>query len=311
MKKNLCLFLILIFINTNSIGQVDSTYNGIYNVIHLDSFVVVAAKKGFDVHDFIEMVKTDETFYTAFRNLRSFNYSFSNDITFFDKRDKIKALYQSNCKQLYNNTCREMLCQNETIEGNYYKKRKKTRYYTSKMYERLFFTKGKICGEENPKETIRDKEESGMEKHVNELKKLIFSPGEKANIPLIGQKTAIFEEDMMAYYDYAILSKKYKGIDCYVFKVKVKPKFQTKKQGKTIIKYLETYFEKSNLQVLARNYELAYSTAAFDFDVKMHIGLGKYNEKYIPIFIEYDGNWDIPFKKREISHFKIKFSAFK
>ena len=53
---------------------------------------------------------------------------------------------------------------------------------------------------------------------------------------------------MATYYDFSISSKKYKdGTDCYVFGVKIKPEYTVKKKGKTVIKTLETYFEKSNL----------------------------------------------------------------
>ena len=175
------------------------------------------------------------------------------------------------------------------------------------MYDRVFFTNGRVC--EDPDATTWQEGKSGIEKHISELKKLIFSPGEKADVPLIGKKTAIFESDMREYYDYSITSKKYStGTDCYVFTAKVKDEFENKKEGKTIIKYLETYFEKETFQVLARNYQLAASTAFYDFDVTMWVKLTKVEEKYYPETVEYNGQWDIPFNKPEVARFTAKFN---
>ena len=74
-----------------------------------------------------------------------------------------------------------------------------------------------------------------------------------------------------------------------------------------MIKYLETYFDKTNFQVIARNYHLKYSGSLFDFDVKMDIKLKKLGNKYLPELIKYDGNWDVPAKRRETSKFSIRF----
>ena len=151
----------------------------------------------------------------------------------------------------------------------------------------------------------------GMDKHINELKKLIFSPGAEAKVPLIGKKTAIFSERMMPYYDYGIESKTYStGTDCYVFSASVKPEFQKRKKGKTVIKYLETYFDKETFQVIARSYQLVYKSALFEFDVNMEIQLTKRGGKYLPQLVSYKGEWDVPFKRRERCHFTGRFYDF-
>jgi hypothetical protein len=198
---------------------------------------------------------------------------------------------------------------NETVDGIFFKKKRKYRYYTASMYDRIFFTTGKVCNTESQPNS--DQQKKGMEKHVAELKKLIFSPGEKANVPLIGKKTEIFSEEMATYYDFSISSKKYKdSINCYVFGVMVKPEYQERKKSKTVIKALETYFEKSTFQVIARNYTLSYLGSLFDFDVSMEIELKKIKDFYVPEFIKYKGWWDIPTKKPEISTFSAHFYDF-
>lgn len=290
-----------------SFAQKDtSEYVPISAFINLDSFVVTATRQGFDVDDFIELVREDDSFFKAFHNLRFVNTTFKNDIQLFDKKGKLKASYQSYSQQISDGRCREMQNFNENTTGNYFKRRKKYRYYTATLYDRVFFTNGKVC--EDPNAATWQEGKSGIEKHISELKKLIFSPGEKADVPLIGSKTAIFEPKMRQYYDYSISSKNYlNGADCYVFTAKVKDEFQDKKEGKTIIKYLETYFEKETFQVLARNYQLAASTTFYDFDVTMRVKLTKVGDKYFPETVEYDGQWDIPLKKPEIAVFKAEF----
>lgn len=293
--------------NFHVIAQKDtSEYVPISAFVNLDSFVVTATRKGFNVDDFIELVRKDDSFFKAFHNLRFVDATFQNDIRLFDKKGKVKASYRSNSVQTSDGRCREMQNFDEQVSGNYFKRKKKYRYYTATLYDRVFFTNGRVC--ENPDATTWQEGKSGIEKHISELKKLIFSPGEKADVPLIGNKTAIFEPKMRQYYDYSISSKKYvNGADCYVFTAKVKDEFENKKEGKTIIKYLETYFEKETFQVLARNYQLAASTTFYDFDVTMRVKLTKVGEKYFPETVEYDGQWDIPFKKPEIAVFTAKF----
>ncbi len=74
---------------------------------------------------------------------------------------------------------------------------------------------------------------------------------------------------------------------------------------------METFFDKKTFQVISRNYHLAHSGTMFDFDVKMDISLKTIGEKYVPELISYDGQWDIPFNKPEISKFNISFYDYK
>ena len=305
MKK--ILFLLFILFAQNSFAQKDTIEFSTF-AVELDSLVVTASRQGFNINDFIEIVQQDESFYNAFQNIRTLSYSSDNDIKMFTKKGKVKASYESTIQQTSDGRCRSMETINPVVEGKFYKRKKRYRYYTAKLYDRLFFTHGVVCGSENieDQEGIQNSDKlSGMSKHINELKKLIFYPGQKADVPFIGKKTAIFEEKMSKHYDFAIASKKYKSeIDCYVFTAIVKA--GTKKDD-TVIKYMETFFDKTSFQVISRNYHLEYNAAFFDFDVKMDILLKKVGEKYVPEYIDYDGRWDVPMKKPEISKFKIKF----
>ncbi|MEM8908539.1 MAG: hypothetical protein AAGD05_11880 [Bacteroidota bacterium] len=280
-------------------------------IVELDSVVITASKAGFNVEDFIDLVRNDASFYQAFRNLRFLSYVFHNSIVFFDKDGQPKVHYESWAEQLSDGDCRSMKILEENITGKYYKSKRKPRYYTTRLYERLFYTKGTIC-ESIRAQNQNGQKKKGMAKHVEELKKLLFRPGEKAKVPLIGKKTAIFEERMHRYYDYRISSAAYQdSIDCYVFTVALKPQYLKKKKGKTVIKFLETYFEKETLQVIARNYQLQHKTALFDFDVFMKIKLQKWGGLYLPAFIQYDGTWDVAFKKRETARFEMRIEEIR
>ena len=267
--------------------------------------MVTASRKGFEVADFIDIVQQDESFFRAFHNLRFAPHIAKNNVEIFNKKQKVKAANYHQTQQLMEDNCRTMNYLSEVIKGKYLKKKKKRkhRYYTARMHEQIFHTKGKICGEPaNP--SITSANLSGIQKHINELKKLIFQPGKEVDIPFIGGKTAIFKEDMLKYYDFYISSKSYKNEkDCFVFRAVTKPAYRS---GKTIIKYLETYFDKTDFQVLARNYHLKYS-GLFDLDVKIKVELTQLDDKYLPTLVEYNGNWKIPTQRREIVKFSIDF----
>lgn len=313
--KSLQLSLLVLFLINTLQAQESSTtrgkeYANIAAIVFLDSFVVTAKRQGFNVEEFIDLVQEDESFYKAFKNLRKISYIAENKMTFYDKKSREKASYESITQQLFEAPCRTMDVVSSQSSGNFYKKNGKYRYYTAKMFDQVFYTHGKVC--ESGSNTATPTPPKGIQKHVSELKKLIFQPGEAVDVPLIGKKTALFTEDMAQYYDYSITSTNYNNqIPAYVFTAKVKPMYSDKKEGKTVIKHLETYFEKETFQVLGRKYQLLYKGALFDFDVNMEIDLKKMGNAYLPEYIKYEGEWNIPTKKIEKGWFEIKFSTFK
>lgn len=288
---------------SNKFDTVDYEFSGL---VYLDSVVVLASRNGFNVKDFIEMVQKDNSFYKAFKNLHFAEYDFNNHIYFYNKKGEIRSELKSSSHQCYRNNCRWMNTIKEDINYKIYKKNNKHKYYTAKLYDRLFFTNGKICDEDTSRALKMQKENgSKMEKYVLELKKLIFSPGKKVDIPLIGSKMEIFSPKMRKFYNFSINHVMYKNkIPCYVFSAKIKPEYIN--SGKTVINYINTYFEKDNFQIISRNYHLKYNTIAYDFDVKMDIKLKRIKEKYYPVDIRYDGTWDVLFKKRETCKFSTK-----
>ncbi len=292
--------------------DLDSTSLGSGAYLMMDSIVITARRKGFDVETFIKHVLEDESFYFAFKNLRRNAYSFDMHTVFYDKKDKPKAEYFATQLQSIKDTCRTMKTEYEFIEGDYFKKNKEYNYYTSRLFNRAFLTKGQKCF--SKVDTVMDfstKNNSQFENQIAQLKKVIFSPGKATGLPVLGDKMAIFKEKMRAYYDYSLVVEDYKHFgDCYVFKVDVKEKFKKKKKGKTVVKYMYTYFDRENLQIVGREYRVKHGLPLYSFDMKLDIVLTKIGDDYIPKSIIMDGYWDLLFKKPEIFDAEFYFYSF-
>merc|ERR1712127_631960 len=91
--------------------------------IQLDSLVVTATRKGFDVNDFIKMIQEDESFYKAFRNIRTMTYTSDNDLKMFSKKGKVKASLINTINQTSDGRCRTMKTINPIISGKFYKRK--------------------------------------------------------------------------------------------------------------------------------------------------------------------------------------------
>ena len=263
-----------------------------------------------NVPAFIEKVKNDSSFYKAFKNLRTVNFSAINDIRMNNKSGKLDASLNSHTKQIVLNGCRTMQVLDETATGNFYTDAKEYNYYTAQMYASLFFTKGNICGEDN---IVKGKEfstegKSGMEKHKEQLKMLFFNPGRKINgLPFLSNKTAIFEDEIADSYDMDIDWERYNNTNCYVFKQKVKDG----KKGSVVVDEMTTWFNDISFDVVARTYSLSYDAGVYDFKVNMEVQMTTFGNLTVPALIRYNGNWKAIFKKRERGIFTATLSDFK
>lgn len=285
--------------------NIDSLYNRFAANIYMDSIVITAIKSGFDVQDFIHIIKTDKSFEKSFHNLRTLNYEFDNRIYFLNNINQIISSYTGTHIQHIDQNCRSMEILNSKTTGKFYKKKHKYKYITAKLYDKLFYTKDTICQDDiNGQYTNNSKKTNSR---IQKLKTLIFSPGQAVNVPLIGKKMAIFSDRMIPYYDYTISFENYQdSIPCFVFKVKTKPDADSRSK-KTVIKYLNTYIHKKTMQIVAREYQLYYDHFLYDFDVKIEIQLIKHQNLYAPLIVKYDGNWDVIGKKEENAVFEINF----
>ena len=258
----------------------------------------VVVNNKINVPAFIDRVKNDTTFYKAFRTLHLIGFSALNDIRMVNKNGDANASLRSKIKQTRSNNCRSMKTLEETTTGDIYDRNKNFNYYTGEMYAGLMFTKGSICGEDNiiKGRSLTTAGLSGMEKHKAQLKMLFFNPGRKiSGIPLMGDKTALFEDNMADKYDMKIDMQEYNKTSCYIFTIKAK----ADKKSDVVIDEMTTWFNDKTFEIVARNYSLSYDAGVYDFNVQMLVELTKFGNQLVPSLIRYVGNWKAIFKKRE------------
>jgi hypothetical protein len=263
-----------------------------------------------NVPTFIERIKSDTSFYKAFRNLRLLNYSAINDIRMLDKKGNSQATLSCKTRQVRDSNCRRMDMLEEQSSGDFYTDDHQYNYYTAQMYASLFFTVDTVCGEDNivAGTTFKTNGKTGLEKHKEQLKILFFNPGKKiSGIPFVSNKTSIYDDDMADLYDMSIDMDEYNKTSCYIFKQKVKPG----KQNSVVVDEMVTWFDDKTFEVVARNYTLSYDAGVYDFKVLMEVQMTHTGTYLVPELIRYNGNWKAIFKKRERGVFTATLFDFK
>ena len=307
MKFITTLFLfIFYFLPAISQTPADTILNVSHKIITLSNFVI---NNKLNVPAFIEKVKNDSSFYKAFKNLRIINFTAINDIRMNNKNGALDASLHSRTKQAVKDGCRTMKVLEEKSTGDMYNDLKEFNYYTANMYASIFFTKDTICGENNIVNgaAFSTEGKSGMEKHKEQLKMLFFNPGRRINgLPFMSNKTAIYDDELADSYDMNIDWERYNNTNCYVFKQKVKPN----RKGSVVVDEMNTWFNDSTFEVIARNYSLSYDAGVYDFKVNMEIQMTTVGNLTVPAVIRYTGNWKAIFKKRERGVFTATLSDF-
>lgn len=258
----------------------------------------VVVNNKLNVPAFIERMKEDTSFYKAFRNLRVLGFTSINDIRMNNSDGEPKATMHSKTRQVRTSQCRKMETLEQQVTGDILDAEGNFNYYTAQLYASLFFTKDSVCGEDN---IVAGREfstsgKSGIEKHKEQLKKLFFNPGKRIKgIPFMGDKTAIFDDDMADKYDMSIDLDEYNKTSCYIFKQKVK----SGSEDRVVVDEMTTWFNDKTYEIVARNYTLSYDAGVYDFKVQMEVEMTKFGTLTIPSLIRYNGNWKAIFKKRE------------
>ncbi|RYD99094.1 MAG: hypothetical protein EOP54_05305 [Sphingobacteriales bacterium] len=292
---------------TASFAQETDT-TAFYENITLDTFIVRARNEGFDVPNFIRLIKEDTTFYKAFKTMRLKSYNAENYINCLNKKGESVASLTSETKQIYRGGCRTMNTLEEKVTGDFYTKKGAYNYFTAQLYASLFFTSGKVCNENNTVRGSMSRELSGLnrvEKSKIQLKLLMFNPG--ANIPglpFIGNKVGIFEPDVAKMYDFSLSAEMKNGVETYKFAAIPKPEYRKK----VVINRFVTWFDPNDYAIIARDYSLSYDALGYDFDVDMYVTLRQVGKDLLPSFIQYRGNWKVVTKARERVNFKAEFT---
>lgn len=303
MKRVLLLLVVLTAAHVSARAQQDTSAFSL--PLQMDSVVISAAKEGWDVNAFIRRVRTDTTFYKAFRTLRIVPYTATNDIKMYNKREELIASLYSHTRQLRKNNCRSTQTIDEKVTGDFYKRNRQYRYFTAELFAYLFFSTGKCNETDIVANALQEREPGFMGKSEWQLKQLIFNPGGKIKgVPFIGNKASIFEPEIAKMYEFSLLSVEYAGEDCYLFRAKPKTEYK----DEVVYNDLMTWFRKSDYSIMARDYSLSYKAGVYDFDVRMKVRLQKVGDKLLPLRIEYDGNWHVVMQDRERSKFSAVFT---
>ena len=142
----------------------------------------------------------------------------------------------------------------EKSTGDIYDKNHNLNYYTAELYAGLFFALDTICGETNiVKGTeFNTKGKSGMAKHKEQLKMLFFNPGKRIpGLPFIGNKIALFDEDVADLYDFVIDMESFKGESLLCFQDCSKNQsYRSGRNDKVVINEMTTWFNIQNWEIV-------------------------------------------------------------
>lgn len=310
MKRTLHIVIFLLFFIVGAHAQ-DSSVMVSKKVVTLKEVVV---RSNLNVPAFIDRVKHDTSFYKAFKNLKVLGYTSLNDVRMLDRKGATRASLQGKTRQEVSSGCRHTVVEQQNISGDILDKTGNWNYYTMEMYAGLFWARDTLCGENNivgdPSFNIKNK--SGAAKHREQLKMLFFNPGKRIpGLPFIGNKLALFDDELSAYYDYTIDMELLNGEWCYIFEVKAKDQLSSGEKGKIVINNMTTWFNQQTMDIVLRKYDLSYRAGVYDFDVQIEAELTRFGEYLVPKVLRYNGNWDVVLKKRERGVFTATLFDFR
>ena len=286
-------------LRAQSPAQDSLEFSSMANAVQLSEVVI---RSGLNVARFMEQIKSDTTFYKAFKNLRVLNFTSSNDIILRDKKDRVTARLVSKTLQTRKGNCRSMQVLEEKASAGFYTRSGDYAFYTAELYASLFFTKGVVCGETN---VLRSGSFStrglrGIDKHKEQLKMLLFRPGQRVQgVPLLGDKMDIFDPDRAELYNFSIDYQDYRGESCYLFSVSAKENLTQSQRDRIVIDKMDTWFSMKTMEVLKRNYSMSYRAGVYDFNVSMEAELARFGPWVVPVLLRYVGDWDVVMQKRE------------
>ena len=294
--------IFILFLFTSALLNAQDT---LMPVIFLDDVVISEENNGFSVEDFIGYVKMDTTFYQGFKHLRYYQHSYSSELNIYNrKNNKIGSLirFGTHFSDFQNAW---IVDDSIYFDGKIYKRNGDYKFYTLEAFDEVFF----------PKDTIRvsleinKNENSDESQNMRDAKTIGFSIGTDNVEQSKGgakKKLAIFDIDMQKYYDYIISDTIYNGIECYVFTVKVKDNLEKNQIQKALIRKVLSYFDKSNFNVIYREYQFIYSNWFINLDMDVVVHFDYMNSIHVPTDILYKGFWKVLFFKKEHTDFRLK-----
>ena len=307
--RTLCLLFFCLAFSRLTAQDSSVLYNG--RMIQLREVVI---RKGIDVPSFLQRLKDDTGFYKSFKYLRTLQFKAINDIRMLDRKGQLKASLNSTTSQYISSGCRTMEVMEEKTSGDFYDADNNYNYYTAALYASLFFTKGKVCGETDVigQTAFNIQQKKGMDRHKEQLKMLFFNPGVPIpGIPFMGDKISLFDPDVTARYDMNIDYDICQGEPAFVLHILKKQDLSNFEKKKVVIDEMKTWFAQSDLAVLGRTYKMAYGNMLYDFDVLMEVKMTRLGNRIVPSLLRYNGEWDVPFKKKERGVFTATLFDFR
>jgi hypothetical protein len=289
----------MLFIQNPSFSQ------DVVKVVTLEGVTIQAVEDDFDTEAFIEKVKSDSSFYFAFKAMNYYPATYQGWLKVFKKGMDEKGFVTRSARRYREGDWMWVVIENEAIQGKIQKSNGEYKYLTAEAWNDVFFPQSmRKVSMDFTKDFEKEKGQSSIEKHQQEVKQMMFNPGNEVDgIPLIGRKMGIFEPDMHEYYNYRVYTAQYKdSIRCLVFDVEAKPEFR---DGKTIIKSMTTYFEQESFDVMQREVTLMYYSLPIDFEIYINVENQMLNGVLLPEMIYYNGFFNIPFMKKESIEFKL------
>jgi hypothetical protein len=274
----------------------------------------VIVRNHMDYSSLLRRIENDTTFYKAFRNLHIIEFSSYNNIRMLDKQGNVKASYYSKTSQHRADGCRTTESIEQKTTGDFFDSKGNFNYLTGEMYEAIFLTKGKICGENNivAGRTFNTEDKRGAAKHAEQLKMLFFNPGRKIpGIPFIGNKLDLYDENAHKLYNYTLDYDTYKGDYVYIFSIKPKDDLGFFAKNDIVVDEMTTMFDAKTMEVVGRTYTLSYKAGLYDFDVSIQVAMTHVGDLLVPETMRYKGNFSAITKKRERGEFTATLFDFK
>lgn len=283
----------------------------IVNVYQLGEVVVHGGARGLALEGFIQQVKDDTTFYHAFLNTKYHAHQVQSELRVRDKKSRESAYLYREGRLTRDGALAELVLDSTREEGRLREKDGHMRFLTAEMYDDVFFPKGPYTASNRIASRQQEiSRESRFDKYKSELKKFMFNPGQEiASVPFIGDKLALFDSTMTPFYDFSVASEFRNGHPCWLFNAMAKDSVDGKEadEDDTVIKRMKTWFDQGTMNVMAREYRIAHSGMLLDFDISIRVENTMEPGDLVPTEVRYDGDWDIPFKKRELVRFYLLY----
>ena len=274
-------------------------------VVTLAEVDISAVSDSFDMQKFITIVHDDTTFYLAFKAMNFYPARYKGWLKVYRKGEKEKGAIERIALRHVENQLMWVTIEEEVVDGKIKRKKGGFNYRTVEAWDEVFYPVNKqFVALQGDRDFKREKGQSNAEKHRNEVKQMMFSPGtDVAGVPFIGDKMGIFEPEMQPYCNFSVYPGKFRdSIDCWVFEAEAKPESNKRK---TVIKSLVTWFDKGNYNVMKREYTITYFSIPIDFRINIKVENRYFKGVLLPDIIIYDGFFDVPFIKKEIVEFEL------